>query len=756
MRNIYHSVNAILIMACSAALALAQPAAKTTTAVPRLVKFGGTLTDAGGKPLSGVVGVTFALYQEPEGGAAIWMETQNVQASANGEYSVLLGATRNEGIPAEAFGAGQRWLGVQIQGTEVEPERPRVLLTSVPYSLKAVDAETLGGLPASAYALAGTIAGNGAAGTPLASARAAAVSDAVKPAAARPATVGGTGTAGTIPVWTSSTALGNSEILQSGGNVGIGRVSANAKFLSESTTGAALAGSTTSSTSPTAIGVQGQALATSGDTVGVVGISASPSGVAVEGQATAASGKTVGVQGTVTSTSGFGMTGTATAESGETYGVVGTVASSTGTAVMGQATATTGSNWGIYGSTASDAGVGVQGEATATSGAAVGVYGTTASDAGYAVWGDASAKSGTTIGVYGQAESETGSGVEGQATASSGVATGVYGKSVSSDGIGVEGNAISTSGATTGVAGTAASDEGVAIAGVATATSGTTYGIQGGATSPNGVGVYGIAISQSSIGKDMEGTSPSGVWGDTNSGTAAVLATSGDASAFAGYNSAGNVATLYVENQTTTPSAVVLATEGSGGYCDIFTNGNLLCSGSVGGHAILKNSSREVATYAMQSPENWFEDMGAGRLQNGAAVVPLDAEFAQTVNTGVDYHVFLTPKGDCKGLYVTNETSGGFEVRELGGGTSSIGFDYRIVARRRGYENIRMADVPSSALSRPHLKSRSGLRTARANVLTPRLAAKPADTARMPRAAKTAHAAKLPVHAAKPAISPVR
>jgi hypothetical protein len=48
--------------------------------------------------------------------------------------------------------------------------------------------------------------------------------------------------------------------------------------------------------------------------------------------------------------------------------------------------------------------------------------------------------------------------------------------------------------------------------------------------------------------------------------------------------------------------------------------------------------------------------------------------------------------GDCRGLYVTNETTDGFEVRELGGGTANIAFDYRIVARRKGYETIRLAD----------------------------------------------------------------
>ena len=51
------------------------------------------------------------------------------------------------------------------------------------------------------------------------------------------------------------------------------------------------------------------------------------------------------------------------------------------------------------------------------------------------------------------------------------------------------------------------------------------------------------------------------------------------------------------------------------------------------------------------------------------------------------------PKGDCKGLYIASETAEGFVVRELGGGSSNVNFDYRIVARRKGYEDIRMEDV---------------------------------------------------------------
>ena len=38
-------------------------------------------------------------------------------------------------------------------------------------------------------------------------------------------------------------------------------------------------------------------------------------------------------------------------------------------------------------------------------------------------------------------------------------------------------------------------------------------------------------------------------------------------------------------------------------------------------------------------------------------------------------------------------TAKSFEVRESGGGTASIAFDYRIVAKRRGFEAQRLTDV---------------------------------------------------------------
>lgn len=71
--------------------------------VPRLVKFSGTLLDAENRPMSqGPLGVTFALYAQQTGGAALWMETQNVRPEADGSYSVLLGAESAKGIPADS------------------------------------------------------------------------------------------------------------------------------------------------------------------------------------------------------------------------------------------------------------------------------------------------------------------------------------------------------------------------------------------------------------------------------------------------------------------------------------------------------------------------------------------------------------------------------------------------------------------------------------------------------------------------------
>jgi hypothetical protein len=107
--------------------------------------------------------------------------------------------------------------------------------------------------------------------------------------------------------------------------------------------------------------------------------------------------------------------------------------------------------------------------------------------------------------------------------------------------------------------------------------------------------------------------------------------------------------------------------------------------------------------YAIESPEVRFEDIGTAELANGVATVTFDAIFAQAVNLKIDYQVFVTPV--CKEpvlLYVTDKTASGFTVQgvTLKNEPSDCAFDYRIVAKRLGYENIRM----EPANTRPNSK----------------------------------------------------
>jgi hypothetical protein len=197
------------------------PAAAANSAVPTLVKFSGTLAAVKDQPFTREVGVTFSLYRDSQGGAPLWMETQNVRLDKTGHYSVMLGATTSQGLPAHVFAHGEaRWLGAQAQG---QAEQPRVLLMSVPYALKALDAETVGGKPVSSFQLVSPQSKNG---------------DGAAPPPADQTNeircVSGTGCkVNFIPVFASnggSAKVTNSVVFQTGGRVGIGTTTPNARL----------------------------------------------------------------------------------------------------------------------------------------------------------------------------------------------------------------------------------------------------------------------------------------------------------------------------------------------------------------------------------------------------------------------------------------------------------------------------------------------------------------------------------------------
>jgi hypothetical protein len=244
------------------------------------------------------------------------------------------------------------------------------------------------------------------------------------------------------------------------------------------------------------------------------------------------------------------------------------------------------------------------------------------------------------------------------------------------------------------------------------------YGVYG--SSPGGDGVVGV--SDTGTGSYGGSTSGYGVYGSSSSNDA-VHAISGTGTAVYGQSTSGyglygsspnNYAVVgvtttgngvYGQVSTAPQASVVGRTLDSSGNWAVYAFGNIGASGTKSSVVSVDNGTRQVALYAVESPGVWFEDYGSGRLVSGVATVNIDPAYAQTVNTGVEYHVFLTPDGDCEGLYVTARTATGFEVRELHQGKSNVAFDYRIIALRRGYETKRLADVtnatPRSAIETP-------------------------------------------------------
>jgi hypothetical protein len=150
---------------------------------------------------------------------------------------------------------------------------------------------------------------------------------------------------------------------------------------------------------------------------------------------------------------------------------------------------------------------------------------------------------------------------------------------------------------------------------------------------------------------------------------------------------------IYVDNDDNETGTFWVYGSPTTNYCFI-QHGNFGCSGTKSSIAEVDEELRTL--YAIESPDVWFEDFGTAKLVNGVTTVQVDSLFAQTVNLDVDYHVFLTPLGECNGLYVTDKTATSFNVRELGGGTSGVSFDYRIVGKRTGYEDVHMEVLSAS------------------------------------------------------------
>ncbi len=349
------------------------------------------------------------------------------------------------------------------------------------------------------------------------------------------------------------------------------------------------------------------------------------------------------------------------------------------------------------GSTAVGATV-IQGISSATSGVSLGVYGRTYSTdpnasgvLGYA--------GGWASGVKGLNESTYGFGTSGENNAGGGIGIRGLSSASSGDGIGVLGWSKSVGGPgliPIGVKGYVSAQSGYGVYGENTVAAGTgIYGVSS-ATTGAGIGVYGASKSTDntmSVGVKGYVTNAAGfgVWGEnTGAGGTAIM----------GINSASSGLGAGVFGWSTSPT-------GYGVYCD----GNFKCTGNstiVGTKsAVVPTSQGDRKLYSQESPEVWFEDVGEGQLMGGTVHIELDSLFLETVTID-DQHpmkVFIQLNDDCNGVYVQRQATG-FTVVELGVGKSSARFTYRVMAKRKGYEDTRMEAVPDIKKTEAALKMR--------------------------------------------------
>jgi|GEM_PF-1437085 len=112
--------------------------------------------------------------------------------------------------------------------------------------------------------------------------------------------------------------------------------------------------------------------------------------------------------------------------------------------------------------------------------------------------------------------------------------------------------------------------------------------------------------------------------------------------------------------------------------------------------------NKPVLMTCVEAPEVLFSDYGRGQMENGTAYITLDPIFTKNIVVDENNHmkVFIQLEGDCKGVYVTNKTEIGFEVKELQGGNSTVDFSYMVTANRANQQSENGITIPFDSSTR--------------------------------------------------------
>lgn len=132
----------------------------------------------------------------------------------------------------------------------------------------------------------------------------------------------------------------------------------------------------------------------------------------------------------------------------------------------------------------------------------------------------------------------------------------------------------------------------------------------------------------------------------------------------------------------------------SGSNYGMYYSGNLAGTGTKS--AIVRTTDGPKTVYCQESPENWFEDFGSATITNGKALVKVPNDYLQTVtiNTTYPMKVFITPNANIGNWWVEKgEDSFTLYAPDAADGSA---FDFRIVAKRKAYEDLRLKPAPDA------------------------------------------------------------
>lgn len=122
------------------------------------------------------------------------------------------------------------------------------------------------------------------------------------------------------------------------------------------------------------------------------------------------------------------------------------------------------------------------------------------------------------------------------------------------------------------------------------------------------------------------------------------------------------------------------------GLFDVF--GNFVVSGGQK-NSIVKTSQGWTAIHAYETAEYYFGDIGENNTgANGKVTIGIDQLFGQTVNTDMQYQVFITPYSNAH-VWVSQRLKNRFVVES---DQPNAEFGWEMKARRKGFEHTRLTN----------------------------------------------------------------